>query len=285
MRLLPTWIIPTVLVTLVTWAGAAAGAPFKGKHIEVELISEVSRVVPGNAFWVALKLSPDPEWHTYWRNPGDSGLPTRIEWTLPEGGTVSRMLWPYPERIPLSAHAVNYGYHDQVLLMTRIQPPAALGGDQFQVHAVANWLVCKHVCIPGKARLELSLPVSDQPELDSRWHGMFEQTRKRLPRDQPGWQAGFTIADGTFQLDLKTQKSFFDHAEPIAYVPLAEDIVQNAAPQHFRTIEGGLLLRQTKSEYFTRPPQELMGLLLVHNNGRREAYRFTAIPGTDRVDP
>ena len=125
MRVSTTWVSRVLISVLAAWAGIAAGAPVQGQHIEVELVSEVKTIAAGQPFWLAVRLSPDPAWHTYWRNPGDSGLPTRIEWTLGAGGAVGNTLWPYPQRIPLSAQVVNYGYHDEVLLMTQVTPPAS----------------------------------------------------------------------------------------------------------------------------------------------------------------
>jgi hypothetical protein len=108
--------------SLLTSAGNGSAAASSGvqqaDHIQVELISEVRTVRAGEPFWVALRLVPDPGWHTYWRNPGDSGLETRIRWTLPEGVTAGEIVWPTPQHLPV-AHIVNYGMEGETFLLTR----------------------------------------------------------------------------------------------------------------------------------------------------------------------
>ena len=93
-------------------------------QVEAELVAERAALVPGEPVTVALRLKAIPGWHTYWRNPGDSGEPTRIEWRLPRGFSAGEIEWPVPERIPVGP-LMNFGYHGEVLLLTRV---GAAGG-------------------------------------------------------------------------------------------------------------------------------------------------------------
>ena len=104
-----------------------------------------------------------PHWHTYWKNPGESGLPTEIAWKLPQGAKADAIVWPTPSLIDVGG-VTNYGYHDEVMLLSRITPPADLTGP-LALNAEANWLVCEDVCIPEEGKFALSLPVgaSAQP--------------------------------------------------------------------------------------------------------------------------
>ena len=109
---------------------------------------------------MALRLKAIPGWHTYWRNPGDSGEPTRIEWRLPRGFSAGEIEWPVPSRIPVGP-LMNFGYHGEVLLLTRLVPPADLpAGRPVTLRAKANWLVCEVKCIQEEAELTLTLPVA-----------------------------------------------------------------------------------------------------------------------------
>ncbi len=128
----------------------------------------------------------EKEWHTYWQVPGDSGLPTRIEWQLPAGFTAGPIDWPYPHRLP-AGPLVNFGYEGETLLLTRVQVPANLAtGKTVTLTAKAEWLECKDVCIPGSADLSLTLPV--RPAAAASSHAaLFARSHAQLV---PGTVAG-----------------------------------------------------------------------------------------------
>ena len=105
-------------------AGAAFAAPVvKTEHVEAELVAEKSAAQAGKPVMLGLKLRMEPQWHTYWKNPGDSGLPTKIDWILPAGWKAGPIQWPYPHPLPVGP-LMNYGYEDEVVLLTEITPPA-----------------------------------------------------------------------------------------------------------------------------------------------------------------
>ena len=156
----------------------AAANPVRRDHIDVELIPATTSVEPGGILTVALRLLPDTHWHTYWKNPGDSGLATRIEWELPDGFEAGPILWPAPTRIDVGPLA-NYGYEGEVLLLTDIQVPRSLPAN-VPIRARASWLVCEEICIPGDADFALTLPVGPaKPNL--LWTARIDQTRDALP--------------------------------------------------------------------------------------------------------
>ena len=105
---------------------------------------------------VAVRERMEPGWHTYWTNPGDSGEPTSIEWALAEGVKAWPILWPLPHVIPVGP-LVEYGYDDEVLLLTEIEVPANAAGS-VTLAAKVSYLVCKDICVPEDTRVELTLP-------------------------------------------------------------------------------------------------------------------------------
>ena len=117
--------IGTAVLLSALLAGCADKAEVDGQHIRVRLVSEQTTVTPGQPFWVGLLQTLDDGWHTYWRNPGDSGAAARIEWHLPDGWTASSIHWPVPERMPYG-DLMNFGYSGEVLLPVMITPPADL---------------------------------------------------------------------------------------------------------------------------------------------------------------
>ena len=95
---------------------ASAGPVFKTEQVRAELMLHAPQGVQvGQTFWLGLQIQHQPHWHTYWQNPGDSGLPTRLQWQLPAGLQAGDIVWPLPKKIPIGTLA-NYGYENQVLL-------------------------------------------------------------------------------------------------------------------------------------------------------------------------
>ena len=127
-------------------------------------------------------------WHTYWRNPGDSGLPTTIAWKLPDGVGVGAIQWPAPHALP-TGPLVNYGYEGEVLLLTGITVPRdAPSARRTRWRRTADWLVCKDVCIPEGADLDLELPVAERSDPYPQWGSAIAATRAALPAPLQGWQ-------------------------------------------------------------------------------------------------
>ena len=169
-------------------AAVAHSAPVKTEHVEAELVSERTALVPGKPITLALHLKMAEGWHTYWSNPGDSGLPTTITWKLPDGVGVGAIQWPAPRALP-TGPLVNYGYEGQVLLLTGLTVPRdARVGSTSKLAVHAEWLVCKDVCIPEGADLDISLPVSDRSDPYPQWGGAIESARAALPTPLQGWQ-------------------------------------------------------------------------------------------------
>src|SRR5512138_629338 len=135
-----------------------SAAVVQTENVRAELLADVSAVKPGEPFWVALRQTIRPKWHTYWKNPGESGLPTEIAWKLPEGAKAGPIVWPRPHLYDIGG-VINYGFQNEAVLLVQITPPTNLAGD-FKLAAEANWLVCEDVCIPEDAKLALTLPVT-----------------------------------------------------------------------------------------------------------------------------
>jgi thiol:disulfide interchange protein/DsbC/DsbD-like thiol-disulfide interchange protein len=156
-------------------------------HATAELISEVESIQPGQPFWVGLHLIMEEHWHSYWQNPGDSGLATTIQWQLPKGFTAGPILWPIPKKIE-SEGLVSYIYENEVLLLTQITPPSELLEKNITLHANADWLVCKEACIPGHAELALTFPVTtNNPFSNPKWEKLFKETRNLISKSSEGW--------------------------------------------------------------------------------------------------
>jgi len=267
------------LLALTLLHTAARAAPAAEQHAEGQLIAETTALLRGGDTTVALMLTPEPGWHTYWINPGDSGLATKLEWTLPEGVSAGAIQWPAPHPAPLG-ELTNYGYDAETLHLVNISVPASWPLDQaLTLKAKAKWLVCKDVCIPDGAELTLTLPVADSVQLDPAHSERFERDRALLPQALPtGATARFAVADGAFSLAL--DGAALPAARKIEFFPLAGDLVNHAAPQRLAQQDGNWRLTQKLSDYWVQTPAQVEGLwVLTLADGSRQSYALTALPG------
>lgn len=151
--------------------------------VTARLFSDVESIAPGRLFTLALELKMAPGWHTYWENGGDAGLPTSVEWKLPDGFVAGPLLFPVPHRYEEEGDLVTFGYADRVILLTEVTAPADLTPDQrVELSGHASWLQCKDLCVPGEASLSIRLAVEPTsrpaaaPLLDA-----IASTRAQLP--------------------------------------------------------------------------------------------------------
>ena len=198
--------------------------------MEAELHAERTAAVPGKPATVGLRLRMDEHWHTYWRNPGDSGLPTKIRWTLPEGWSAGPIQWPYPEAQRVGP-LMNYGYSDEVMLLVDLTPPDSAAAGPVTIQADADWLVCKDICIPEKATLTLAFAVAGgEPGAVSRNASLFARERARLPATPAGWDVQSVIAGNKLTLRVMPPEGPATPAK-VSYFPLRENFVDHPAPQ------------------------------------------------------
>jgi DsbC/DsbD-like thiol-disulfide interchange protein len=162
--------------------------------VEAKLVSNVTAVEPGSAFELGVVFDVEPGWHIYWKNPGDSGLPTSVKLTVPEGYKTDEIVWPIPHVFNAAGGIVDYGYEDSLLLASEITAPEDLPtGTKAEFKANASWVSCKEVCIPGRSELTLTLPVSEEAEDDNK--ELFAKWEDREPVDlsSDGSQYGIEV--------------------------------------------------------------------------------------------
>ncbi len=204
--------------------------PVRTPHVEAELVAARTALTPGQPLTVALRLAMQRGWHTYWQNPGDSGLPTTIDWKLPAGLSAGPIQWPVPRALPVGP-LVNYGYEGEVLLLVDIAPaPEVVSGKPLTLAARVDWLVCKEICIPEGADLTLTLPVAAQADDDPRWGGPIAQARAALPRALVGWRANATAAGDKVELALSADGSAVAPGT-LHFFPFAEGKIEASGAQ------------------------------------------------------
>ena len=207
------------------------GTTVKTDQVRAELLAHAPQgIQAGQSFWLGLQIQHQPHWHTYWQNPGDSGLPTRLQWKLPAGLQAGEIAWPLPKKIPIGTLA-NYGYEGTVLL-----PVAVTVGPDFKAPVVgplkiqlqAEWLVCRQECIPQEGQFELSLPVQSATALHS---GLFDAAQKQRPQALPGDHTAKLSADGRSLTLQVNQLPAAWRGQTLSLFPVTANVVNNAAVQ------------------------------------------------------
>jgi thiol:disulfide interchange protein len=230
MRALKIWLLGLLLVA--PSAFALSGSVVASDNVKARLISEVSAIAPGQVFWVALQLDIRDGWHTYWRNPGDSGEATKLTWQLPPGFTAGDINWTMPHRFEI-APLVNYGYAKQAVHLVQITAPKDLKvGAPVSLAAKASWLVCSDVCIPESADLQLTLPVSGTAGgIDPAAQAVFTTARGELPSAQPAATSARIQGDQLVMTLGREWGATLPQIKSLAFFPYEEGGIEYAAPQ------------------------------------------------------
>ncbi|WP_395338443.1 protein-disulfide reductase DsbD family protein [Ningiella sp. W23] len=223
----------------------------EGPHIKVALLSEVDALVPGQAHMLAIRMQPDEQWHTYWRNPGDSGEAPQIQWAESAGLRFGDILWPTPESIPV-AHLLNYGYSDTHLLMVPVFVDKGLISEASREAAITiqadlTWLVCKEDCIPGDASLTLTLPIRESAA-KSEFGDEFTQARKQLPKEDFS-QGSFEINEQSIAIEFDSLNTSGNSSQWEVF-PFRNDLINHAGAQPQVNNDGKVSVLLERSAYF-----------------------------------
>jgi thiol:disulfide interchange protein len=251
-------------------------------HISVNLVADQQTASSGGSFQAGVYFKLEKDWHIYWQNPGDSGIPPQITWQLQPGVQASSILWPPPSRIE-AGPLVNYGYRDEVLLPVPIQLDASFHGDAVALKSQVRWLVCKDICIPGKANLELSVPVHDGPAVaNATWTPVFEATSKMLPTPAPsGWKMSGSLNADHFSVAVS---GITDKVSSVSFFPSAGDEVDHAAPVKIEQTNGSVRLELKRSDRLANEVDHFPGVLVLSDqSGSSHAFQVDFPLGTSRI--
>lgn len=228
------------------------------KHIDAQIVAQQTAVQPGQPLRIAVRLQMDSSWHIYWKNPGDAGLATAVDWTLPEGCTISNLEWPQPHLFG-DPPEVCYGYEGQVLLMATLTPPATITTPTLTIGATVELLACQDVCIPGKGKLELTIPVADASS-ETEWSQQFQESAALVPASTE------TISGASVQrtsqglqllvpIQADTENAWFFAAE--------EGVIDHSGQQSAAPDGNGLVLMLPASPFPNKDATRLRGVLVV----------------------
>jgi len=227
-------------------------------HGEAHLVSSLRTVCPGSSFEVGIKIDLDPGWHTYWQNPGDSGVAPTIAWHLPTGWQAGAIQWPIPHKL-FAPELVSYGYEHQALLLTRVTAPKdAKIGSKAMLSAKVDWLVCREGCVPAKTNLSIPIKIGKETRPDPVWMPRIEEAVRKLP---PASKSG----DFSASWSGKNIVLSFDHAAgpyKSAMFYAADPVVEPSAPELLSSTGDHPTLTLKLSQFAPASVPRLRGLLL-----------------------
>ena len=225
-----------------------------------ELVSEVSAIAPGQPFRVALKIQHAPHWHTYYLNPGQVGIAPKITWNLPEGFTTGELQFPVPILGTFSG-APFYGYEGETWFLQTLTSPASLKpGDTVTLSGRASWLACKTQCVPGRAPLELTLPVAATAAIDPARTADFAAADAALPQPHPAWTLAASESGDTVTLHLRPGPGAVAAPENVHF--FSRDAIEDASkPQELVKDSDGWKLTLTRHPETDPRPAALNGIL------------------------
>ena len=233
-----------------------------GPNVNVSLVSEVTGIEAGKPFWVMLRQEIRPGWHTYWRNPGDSGAPTEITWDLPAGYSAGEIQWPFPERI-VYGPLVNFGYNNLALYPVLITPPAEVSAGTATLTAKVRWLVCADICIPENTTLTLTLPTGTDAGINMSAQAIFLAARQQVPAvidlDARWASVGQQLV---LQVPLGGDPK---QVRKVDYFPFTDGVIENPAAQQLLLTDNNMTLTLTQGWDYSAA-SSLDGIIVVYEN-------------------
>lgn len=233
--------------------------------------------MPGRTAWLGFHQTIAPNWHTYWTNPGDSGEPPQIEWTLPAGYSIGAFAWPHPERIRVGP-AMSFGYSREVLLPIPVTVPAnAAPGSSVTLSGRASWLVCEKECIPEEAPVSITLPIATgEPAPDHVGAPMIAKARQAVPTASP-WPASFTASANAVTLRVDAPNLKAERIAEAWFYPMRWGVIDLTAEQKTRVDDRGIAIEVARGQLPEGTAGPIDGVLVLTEklDGRTAAQAFS----------
>ena len=229
------WLLLGLSWAALTWAqlpnAIAPSAIVNTPQVRAELVVHAPQgVQTGQPLWVGLQLTHQAEWHTYWRNPGDSGLPTQLEWQLPKGIQAGEVQWPLPHKLKAGS-LTNYGFEHTVLLAVPLTVDHSFNAQtsptlEIQLHA--NWLVCRLECIPQEGDFVMRVPTQSSSATHA---AAFEALRAQQPQALTHAQAKASFEGQQLVVQINGLPSAWQ-GQRLAVFPHGVELLESATEQH-----------------------------------------------------
>ena len=274
--------ITAILFCLCSFQAKASGS----ENVRIAQRVNVKWIRPGEGFFIAIELNMKEGWHTYWKNPGDSGLATDINWDLPPGLSAGDMLWPTPESFRTD-DIVNFGYTDKAVFIIPFFSSPGLAPGEVQIKARLSWLECNEACLPGSERLTLRIPVkSDNEHRDILAEAYFDKARADLPRQEGVTLESLSLSGERLFLKLAFARANLTNIDRVEFFG-EEDFINYRSPPDFEAYpENRLHLALKCFPDNITAKTALSGVLVIYQNhatfNERQSFVLT-IPDISSV--
>lgn len=272
------------LLALVAAAVPLAAQPDDSSpHSNAVLVADADAVRPGEAIDLAIRIDMEEGWHSYWINPGDSGLPVEATWTVPEGATVGPLRFPHPERYDIEG-LTSYAFEGSPSFLARLAVPASASGT-VDVTADVTWLVCADVCLPAEQTVSLSIAVGEPGEM-----GRLDDARQSLPVKAEGWTAAAAATDGGYLLTLAPPASWAGSLDGAQFFVDQTGVVDHPATQSFQQEGSAWAVELAASPFGAATAERLRGVLVAPDGvtfegGARAIEVDALVAGGDAAGP
>jgi thiol:disulfide interchange protein DsbD len=245
-----------------------------GPKVQARLVAEQDAVAPGGTVTIALEEKIVPGWHTYWKNAGDAGAPTQIQWILPKDWKAGPIQWPRPKRLAVGP-LMDYGYEGTAWLLSDLTAPGDAPAGPVTIQAKASWLVCQQICVPEEAILDVTVNVGAAAAGDAPTAQQFAAARALLPSASP-WQVRYAAGEA---LDIYVAAPSLAQRRPasVDFFPARTGLIRNAAPQQVGYSKDGLVLRLAPADKIGGAVEGL--LVLTGRDGSTQALELSAARG------
>jgi thiol:disulfide interchange protein/DsbC/DsbD-like thiol-disulfide interchange protein len=246
----------------------------RAAHTQAALVLADDTAKPGDTVWVGVDLKMDPEWHTYWKNSGDAGMPTTIAWQLPSGVTAGEIQWPLPEKLP-PAEVTTYGYNDETMLLVPLKIGANVPAGPLTLTANLTWLECKDVCIPVKTSVQATLNIGDETKASAdaaeieKWQGQVPRNSDGSVRISAGWEKSPNGDTRPIIIDALQIAQYYMPNEQADFFPDASDNYEILPATDSIGARGDLRLRKDVKLFSGDWPKEMSGVLVLSDSHSR----------------
>ena len=232
-------------------------------HTQVELVCETESCQPGKPLCVAIRMKSEKGWHTYWKNPGDSGMATKVLWKLPPGVEPYPLLWPVPKRFGKTP-VVNFGYEGETVFVTDMMVSKDFKESNLNISAKIKWMECKDICIPREANLTLNVPVSKEPaKPNPKTKDIFLRARAHLPSRDMDLPSKAEMDKEKIHLTVTPPAKLYDDVKELWFFSEQPGIIEPCEPQPFKSESGQWFLELVRSLKSGKSLENLHGVLVI----------------------
>lgn len=231
-------------------------------YVSIELISDRELIQPGKPFRIGILMTMEEKWHTYWKNPGNTGMPTIIQFNSPDGFNCTDFKWPQPFKFK-DGDLINYGYKDTVLFISYVYPLKSLEiGEKYSFDAKLSWLVCKEKCLPGSDSVSIQIAVSENNKINENNRVLFDRFEDLLPLETDSWTFSAQMKDEVIILNANKYLTFEIDMEEVEFYPINEATIDLTAEQKYIPSQYEFDLVLTLDKFRYEDPKRLSGILV-----------------------